>query len=479
MTSNVVGTDEHPLRVAVVGSGPSGMYAVAALLTQPDLHVTVDVFDRLAAPFGLVRYGVAPDHQKIKSVSRVFDKTAQDSRVRFFGNVHLGRDLDRADLRRHYHQIIYAVGAQADRSMGIPGEDLLGSYSSTEFVAWYNCHPDLADSIFELRHERVAVVGIGNVAMDCARILAARAEELAKTDIGDHALAHLRDSGVREIWVLARRGPVQAKCSPPELKELAELPGVQVVVEPSELAVDPASAEELAGDRGAQKNLEILRELAKAPPDPQQVQIRFRFLVSPVEVLGRDGRVAGLRLERNRLEADGRGGVAAVGTGELEELPVTMVIRAIGYKSLPLVDLPYDARRGIVPNREGRVIDAAGEPLPGEYVVGWVKRGPTGLIGSNKADASETVAAMRADLPALTPLPAAAAELTAVPALLATRGVRAVDYEEWRRLDAREIERGKPHGRPRVKFLRLEEMLLELGMDPALAGAGGRGVPES
>jgi len=462
LTMSVVGSAEHPLRVAIVGTGPSGMYAAASLLAEPGLHVTVDLFDRLAAPFGLVRYGVAPDHQKIKNVIRVFDKTAQDSRVRFFGNVELGRHLDRSDLHRHYHQVVYAVGAQADRSMGVPGEELVGSYSSTEFVAWYNCHPDLADALFELRHRNVAVVGIGNVAMDCARILATRAEELARTDIGDHALEHLRGAGIREVWVLARRGPVQAKCSPPELKELTELEGVQVVVEAGELEVDPASAEELAADRSAAKNLEILRELAKVPADPDKVQIRFRFLVSPVEVVGRDGKVAGIRLERNRLEADGRGGVAAVGTGELEELPVTMVIRAIGYKSLPLVDLPYDSRKGIVPNREGRVVDAAGVTVPGEYVVGWVKRGPSGLIGSNKPDSAETVQAMVADLPALAPLPTGDADPATVAALLAERGARIVGYDEWRRLDAAEVERGKPHGRPRVKFLRLEEMLREL-----------------
>jgi ferredoxin--NADP+ reductase len=468
--SATVGTAEHPLRVAVVGTGPSGMYAAAALLAAPGIHVAVDLFDRLPAPFGLVRYGVAPDHQKIKNVIRVFDKTSQDARVRFFGNVELGRDIDRADLQRLYHQVVYAVGAQADRSMGVPGEDLAGSYSSTEFVAWYNCHPDLADAIFELRHERVAVVGIGNVAMDCARVLARRAEELAATDIGDHALERLRGSGIREIWVLARRGPVQAKCSPPELKELAELEGVQVVVEPGELEIDDASAVELAADRSAKHNLEILRELAAVPVDDSKVLVRFRFLVSPVEVVGRDGKVAGLRLERNRLEPDGRGGVAAVGTGEIEELPVTMVIRAIGYKSLPLVDLPYDSRRGIVPNRDGRVVDAAGTVLPREYVVGWVKRGPSGLIGSNKPDSGETVAAMLADLPSLAPLAPADADPAAVPALLAARGARAFSYADWQRLDGVEVERGKPRGRPRVKFLRVDEMLRELGAEiPAAA----------
>jgi ferredoxin/flavodoxin---NADP+ reductase len=304
--------------------------------------------------------------------------------------------------------------------------------------------------------------------MDCARVLAKRADELAKTDISDAALDRLRESGIRTVWVLARRGPVQAKCSPPELKELAELDGVQVVVDPAELEIDPASAQELAADRSAARNLEILRELAQVPPDPDKVQIRFRFCVAPVELVGEDGRVAALQLERTRLEADPRGGVAAVPTGEIETLPVSMVVRAIGYKSLPLADLPYDVRRGVIPNRQGRILNPSGDPLPGEYVVGWVKRGPTGLIGTNKPDAAETVAAMLEDVPRLVPLPAAQAAPAAIYDLLVARGMRPVDYAEWQRLDALEVERGKPHGRPRVKFLRLEEMLLELGMDPRL-----------
>ena len=465
------GSAEHPLRVAVVGSGPSGMYAVASLLAEPGLQVSVDVFDRLPAPFGLVRYGVAPDHQKIKSVTRVFDKTAQDPRVRFLGNVEVGRDLSREELRRHYHHVVYAIGAQADREMGVPGEDLEGSYSSTELVAWYNCHPDLADRAFLLRHERVAVVGVGNVAMDCARVLAKSGDELATTDISDEALARLRESGIREVLVLARRGPVEAKCSPPELKEIAELPGVQVVVDPAELVVDPASEAELAADRSAAKNLEILRELGAVPLDPSKVHVRFRFRVSPVEVLGEQGRVVGLRVERNRLEPDSRGGARAVATGETELLPVSMVVRAIGYRSLPFLDLPYDRRAGIVPNREGRVVDAEGRVQPGEYVVGWVKRGPTGLIGSNKPDAVETVAAMVADLAATEPLDPSDAAPEAVDRLLAGRGVRIVDYPAWRRLDALEVERGRAQGRPRVKFLRVEEMLRQLeAPSPGLPG---------
>ncbi|HVS03880.1 MAG TPA: FAD-dependent oxidoreductase, partial [Thermoanaerobaculia bacterium] len=462
---------EHPLRVAIVGTGPSGMYAAQSLLQQDGPTVSIDLFDRLPAPWGLVRYGVAPDHQKIKNVIRVFEKTADDPRVSFFGHVHFGRDLTREDLLRHYHQVVYAVGAQGDREMGISGEDLAGSWSSTEFVNWYNCHPDLADSCYPLEHERVAVVGIGNVAMDVTRILARPAEELATTDISDEALRCLRASRVREIHVLARRGPVQAKCSPAELREVGELAGVQVVVDAAELELDPTSEAELADDRAAQKNLELWRQWAEQPLDPDKRHVRFRFMVSPVEVLAADSRVAGLRVERNRLEPRPGGGTRPVGSGEAETLPVTLVIRAIGYKSLPLVDLPYDARRAVVPNDRGRVIDpGAGEaPLAREYVVGWVKRGPSGLIGSNKMDAAETVERMMEEVPELAPLPGAAATRREMERLLAGRGVRFVTYDDWRRLDAREVERGRRHGRPRVKFLRVEEMLAELDADTSEA----------
>jgi ferredoxin/flavodoxin---NADP+ reductase len=464
MTSTSVGSFGHPLRVAIVGTGPSGMYAAAALLANKELEVQVDLFDRLPAPFGLVRYGVAPDHQKIKSVSRVFEKSAEDPRVRFFGNAELSRDYSREELLAHYHQVIYAVGAQADREMGIPGEDLEGSWSSTEFVAWYNCHPDFADACYTLRQQqRVAVVGIGNVAMDVARILAKDPAELALTDISDAALEELRSSGIREIWVLARRGPVQAKCSPAELKELGELAGVQVVVEPGELELDPASEAELEGDKSAQKNMEHFRAFAAAPLDPAKRHIRFRFLVSPVEVLGEGAKVAGLRIERNELRPRPDGSLSARGTGEFEVLPVSLVVRAIGYRSHALVDLPFDSRAGVIPNRQGRVVAESGEVVPREYVVGWVKRGPTGLIGSNKMDAAETVAAMLEDAPGLAPLEGeAAADPEAVVRLLEGRGARVVTYAHWQRLDRAEVERGRPHGRPRVKFSRVEEMLQAL-----------------
>ncbi|HEX2254546.1 MAG TPA: FAD-dependent oxidoreductase [Thermoanaerobaculia bacterium] len=453
-----IGTPDRPLRVAVVGAGPSGFYAAAALLDAPGLTVSVDVLDRLPAPYGLVRYGVAPDHQKIKNVSRVFDKTARDPRVRFLGNVCFGPDLAREDLLALYDRVIYAVGAQTDRRLGIPGEDLPGSWSSTELVAWYNGHPDFMAGDFPLHHEAVAIVGIGNVAIDCARILAKSADELAATDISDEALAVLRESRVRDVWVLARRGPLQAACTPQELKELGEIPGVAVLVEPDEVA-DPAAEGE--PDRQAQKNLELFRAFAADADKAAAAErrIHFRFLVSPVEVLAADGGIAGLRLERNRLVPKGEC-LSARGTGEHEVLPVSAVIRAIGYRSVPLPGVPFDERGGVIPNREGRVFDPeSGEVRAREYVVGWAKRGPSGLIGTNKGDSAATIDALVADLAAAPAGGAAEPSRRAVLDRLDERGVRWVSFEDWCALDELETSRGAASGRPRIKLCRVEEML--------------------
>jgi len=448
------------LRVAIVGAGPSGFYTAAALLAARDVQVTVDLIDRLPTPYGLVRYGVAPDHPKIKEVVRVFERLALDARVRYLGHVDFGRDLDLADLRRHYDQVVFAVGGQSDRRLGVPGEDLAGSLSSTAFVAWYSRHPDFLDLPVDLATPAAAVVGVGNVAIDVARVLAREPDELAATDISDDALAALRAGAVRDVHLLARRGPVQAKCSPAELKELAHLAGVDLIVDPRELELDPASRAELAGDPQAQKNLEILRAAAARGRTGATRRIHLRFLVSPVELLGVGGRVAGLRLERNRL-VEGPSGLAARGTGEFEALPVGLVVRAVGYRSVPLPGVPFDERAGIIPNAAGRVLDpASGEPLPGLYVAGWVKRGPTGLIGSNKPDGAETAAAMLADLASL---PAAAEpDPAAVDATLAARGCRVVDFPAWQRLDRLEVERGRAAGRARVKFGPVAEMLAAL-----------------
>lgn len=459
-----IGNQQRPLRVAVVGAGPSGFYTAAALLAAKDVDVSIDLLDRLPTPYGLVRYGVAPDHPKIKEVVRVFEKLALDPRVRFLGNVDFGRDLALDDLARHYDQVVFAVGGQSDRRLGVPGEDLGNSLSSTALVAWYSCHPDFLDLAVDLGVDAAAVVGVGNVAIDVARVLVRDPEELARTDISDGALAALRSSRIRDVYLLARRGPVQAKCSPAELKELAHLAGVDLVVDPRELELDPASAEELAADREAQKNLEILRAVAARGRTGAARRIHLRFLVSPAELLGAEGLVAGLRVERNRL-VPGAQGVSARGSGEFETLPVGLVVRAIGYRSLPLPGLPFDERGGIVPNAAGRVVDpASGAVLPGLYVAGWVKRGPTGLIGSNKPDGAETAAAMLADVgstrPAVEPEPAA------IDAALAARGVRVVDFAGWKRLDQVEVERGRAAGRPRVKLAAIAEMLATLDATP-------------
>ncbi|HEX2163560.1 MAG TPA: FAD-dependent oxidoreductase [Thermoanaerobaculia bacterium] len=462
--STLGSSPERPLSVAVVGAGPSGFYAVAALL-DCGREVAVDVFDRLPAPYGLVRYGVAPDHQKIKLVERVFAKAAGDPRVRFFGNVGLGSDVTRDELLDLYDQVVYAVGAQSDRRLGIPGEELPGSWSSTEFVAWYNGHPDFVGADYRLDHAEVAVVGIGNVAMDCARVLAKPAEELAATDVSDPALDAFRQSRVTDVHVLARRGPAQAKCTPAELKELGEIEGVEVMVDGDELEAAAVGDGEL--DRQAQKNLEIFRGFAERTAGgawrEARRRIRFRFLVSPVEIEAAEGGggIGGLVIERNRLVAGADGRLRPRGTGETETLATTAVIRAIGYRSVPLPGVPFDEEAGLIPNREGRVIDPeAGAPLGREYVVGWAKRGPSGLIGTNKPDAAETVARMVKDVPALPadpPRPAAAIER-----LLAGRGVDWVDFEDWRRLDELECARGKAAGRPRIKLCAVEEMLAEV-----------------
>jgi ferredoxin--NADP+ reductase len=448
---------DRPLRIAIVGAGPAGFYTAAALLAHDEVDLRVDLLDRLPTPYGLVRHGVAPDHPKIKEVVRVFERVALDPRVRFLGNLEVGRDLSVADLRAHYDQVVFSVGGQSDRRLGVPGEELGGSLSSTALVAWYNSHPDFLELPVDLAVASAAVVGAGNVAVDVARILGRNPEDLAPTDISDDALHRLRESRIRDVFLLVRRGPVQAKWSPAELKELAHLEGVDLVVDPAELELDEASERALAGDPQAQKSLEILRAAATRGTTGAERRIHLRFLVSPEAIEGDDSRVTGIRLRRNRLVEEAEG-PRAEATGERTVLPVGLVVRAVGYRSLPLAGLPFDARRAIVPNRSGRVLDPeTGRPLPALYVAGWVKRGPTGLIGSNKADGFETAQAMVEDLPTL--VPAAAGPIDG---LLAERAFRAVAFDDWKHLDAMEIERGAASGRPRIKFGRVQEMLAAL-----------------
>jgi ferredoxin--NADP+ reductase len=443
-------------RVAIVGSGPAGFYVAEHLLKQTDVPVRIDMFDRLPTPFGLVRFGVAPDHPKIKSVTRVFDRIAKNAAFRFYGNVDVGKDLTLAELKEHYHQICFATGAQTDRAMGIPGEDLPRSHAATEFVAWYNGHPDYRDREFDLSVERVAVVGVGNVAVDVARILSKTPAELAKTDIADHALAALERSRVREVTMLGRRGPAQAAFTNPEVRELGDLEGADINVLPDEVALDAASRAEIDADEDdtARKKVSILQEFAAQPRAGKPRLLTIRFLVSPIELIaGPDGGVCAMRLARNELYSEG-GKLQSRPTGEIEELPVHLVFRSVGYRGVPVAGLPFDDRTGVIPNAEGSVTDPATRgPLRGVYVSGWIKRGPSGVIGTNKKDGTETATRMLADAAAAQVLTPTAADGAAIDALVRSRRRDVVTYADWARLDALEMAAGERNGRPRVKLV--------------------------
>lgn len=449
----------EPLRVAVIGAGPSGLFAADALLKARD-DVRVDVFDRLPTPYGLVRYGVAPDHAKIKAVTRTFEATCRDPRVRFFGNVDVGAQVPLDEIRSRVHAVVLAVGASSDRSLGVPGEELAGSLSATEFVAWYNGHPEYVDLDPKLDAQHAVVVGMGNVAVDVARILAKSVDELAVTDIADHAIDALARSEVREITMLGRRGPAQAKWTTKELRELGELTNADIDVDPAELDLDPASEAAIADDRASQRNMDLLRTFASQTPSGKPRTLRLRFFASPQELIGdEDGRVKAVVVGRNRLEERDGGYLSAVDTGERETIPAELVLRSVGYRGVPLGGAPFDERRGVIPNEDGRVLDGSGRAVPGMYVAGWIKRGPSGVIGTNKADAMKTVDALLAD-----PLPDPAdTSDEAIPALLRAKGARWVDFDGWLRLDAAETEAGAPAGRPRVKVVSIDEMLDRAG----------------
>ncbi|MGW4274526.1 FAD-dependent oxidoreductase [Streptomyces seoulensis] len=384
------------LRVAVVGSGPSGCYTAQGLVQQ-DPEVRVDVLDRLPCPYGLVRYGVAPDHEKIKSLQGSLRAVLEHERIRFLGAVPVGGPdglpLDR--LRRLYHAVVYCVGASTDRRLGIPGEELPGSWSATEFVSWYSAHPDAVDGHFVRDARGAVVVGVGNVAVDVTRMLARGAAELSPTDLPEAALAALTASRVTDIHMVGRRGPSQARFTTKELRELGALPDTDVIVDPAELALDPGCADPFALPAAQRRNVEVLRAWAHTPPRGGSRRIRLRFFLRPVELLAADGRVAGVRFERTA--PDGLGGVT--GMGRYEDLAAQLVLRSVGYRGVPLDGLPFDAATGTVPHREGRVL-RAGAVAPGEYVAGWIKRGPTGVIGTNRPCAKETVASLLADAPA-------------------------------------------------------------------------------
>ncbi len=459
-----------PLRIAVFGAGPAGFYAVDELLKQDGGGVLVDLFDRLPTPYGLVRGGVAPDHQKIKAVIRQYEKIAARPGFRFFGNVTFGVDLTIEEVLAHYHQVLFTTGAESDRRMGIPGEDLPGSYPATIFVGWYNGHPDYRDLHFDLSNvTQVAVIGNGNVAMDVVRVLSRSVATLAKTDIAEYALDVLRKSAVKEVYLLGRRGVAQAAFTNPEIRELAELEseGTDLVVRPDELELDEVNKQflaEHADEPTHQRNVDILRGQIPKGEGQQPRKIRARFFVSPVEVLGKD-RVEGLRLEKNRLVRDEKGNYKAQGTGVYEEISCQMVFRSIGYKGHPLKGVPFDEREGIIPNREGRVIDPETKAVvPRVYVAGWIKRGPSGVIGTNKPDSVATVEAMRADAAQLQTPAHLQLDPDAIPTLLARKNVKAVTFDAWKRIDLVEVTAGKKIGKPREKLTTIPELLKAAGV---------------
>jgi ferredoxin--NADP+ reductase len=467
--------DESPIRIAVVGSGPAGFYAAGHLLKrgagEGSAGIEVDMLERLPTPWGLVRSGVAPDHPKIKSVTRIYEKTAAHPRFRYYGNVTFGEHVSREDLLAHYHAIVYATGSPSDRPLGIPGEDLPGSHAATEFVGWYNGHPDHTDLEFDLLSaERAVVIGNGNVAIDVARMLVLAPEELAPTDTADHALEVLARSSVREVVIVGRRGPAQAAFTNPELLELGELADADVIVDEAELeralAISDPQAEE---DITSRRNVEILRSYAARPPKGHDKRIVLRFLLSPTSLLADErGHLGAVELVRNELVTTPDGGLRALATDETETIAAELVFRAIGYRGIPLPGVPFDERSAVIPNEAGRVLDPeSGAPIAGEYVVGWIKRGPSGVIGTNKKDAQETVDAMLADL-----LPASngagggrathspsTPDAGAIEELLRERQLELVTYSGWEAIDRHERALGEPAGRPRVKLTRIDELL--------------------
>jgi ferredoxin/flavodoxin---NADP+ reductase len=448
-------------RVAIVGAGPAGAFAASSLLRARG-DVEIDLFERLPTPWGLLRGGVAPDHQEIKRLEDTFDRQTLQRGCRFLGNVEVGVDISHSELMGHYTAVIYAIGAQTDKSLGIPGEDLPGSWAATEFVAWYNGHPDYRGLEFDLSAQRAVVIGNGNVAADVTRMLMLSARELERTDVADHALEALRESQIEEVVVLGRRGPAQAAFTSAELRELGRLDGVDTRVNPAELELDPASGRWLVeeGTFTARKNVELLREFAARAPRPDaRRRIELRFLRSPVEIRGAD-RVEAIDVRRNQIVRSPDGSLRARSLDdEPEAIECGLILRSVGYRAVPLPDVPFDERSFVLPNERGRVLTASGDPLAGVYAVGWIKRGPTGILGTNKRDAEQTVSCLVEDLRAggLPEPPNPRREQ--IDALLAERRPDVVSSDGWRAIDTQELERGRDEDRPRVKLASREELL--------------------
>ena len=450
------GTEQRPLKVAVIGSGPSGFYATEALF-KSGLHVQVDMYERLPVPYGLVRSGVAPDHPKLKQAMQVYAGIAETPGFRFFGNVTIGKDIPVHLLQSVYDASIYTCGAESDRRLGIKGEDLPGSHTATEFVGWYNGHPDYRDKTFDLSQETAVIFGQGNVAADVSRILAKTQNELKNTDIAAHALDVLANSKIRNIHVVGRRGPAQAKFTSKELKEFGDLENCIATVDPGELSLNPASEVELADktNAGTRKIFELFTEFSQTPREPGKRQVHFSFLKSPIEITGRQG-VEKITLELNRLRGDAFN-QSAEGTGTMIELETGIVFRSIGYKGKPIPGLPFDEKRGIIPNQDGRIMDG-NKVVPRQYVAGWIKRGPTGIIGTNRADSVATVQSLLIDIQNVGP-ESYQTENTDPLAILSSTGIRVVNFQDWKKIDQIEIARGVPESKPREKITRVSEIL--------------------
>jgi ferredoxin--NADP+ reductase len=442
------------LRAAIVGAGPSGFYAADQLLSA---GLAVDLYETLPTPFGLVRAGVAPDHPKIKSVTRVFTRTAAHDRFRFFGAVTLGEHVLRSELLERYHAVVYAIGTATDRRMGIPGEERPGSHSATEFVAWYNGHPHFTNHSFNLDCDRAVVVGNGNVAIDLARMLVLGPSELTSTDTADHALSAFVDAGIREVVILGRRGPAEAAFTNPELRELGKLERADVIVHRRDL--DGVAEPE---DTTKRRNVELLRDYAELAPSDRSHRVEFRFLRSPIELIGEPdgGPVKGIRVGINRLVTRD-GVVRAESTGVEEIIGCGLVLRSIGYRGAPQADIPFDDERGVIRNRGGRVVDDAGNVSPREYVVGWIKRGPSGIIGTNKKDAADTVMRILEDADAglLSSELVAGQSAASIEEWLTSCAPDHVTWRGWESIDSHELAQGQKAGRPRVKIVSYEELI--------------------
>ena len=449
MAEQKIGTADNPLRVAIIGSGPAGFYAAESLLKQKNVVVEVDVFDRLPTPFGLVRAGVAPDHLKIKSVTKAFDRTAKKPNFRFFGNVELGKDINVEDLHQYYHQILYSTGTEGDRMLNIPGEDLNNIHSAREFVAWYNGHPDYKDYEFDLSQEKAAVIGVGNVAVDVARILCRTTEELHKSDMATHAIEALAKSNIKEVYILGRRGIAQAAFTNSEIRELGEMMDADTTIPAAETMLDALSESDVKtkNNKALNKKIEIIQNYADHAGTGKSRLLTLRFLKA-------------MRIVKNELYEKDDGTLRPRATENFEEIPIGLVFRSVGYRGKPLPGVLFKASWGTIPNRKGRIFNEETEEFVlGEYTAGWIKRGPSGVVGTNKADAVETVKCMMEDLTENKILSPSHPDKEAIEMLLKERNVKYISYQDWLKLDEIELAKGKEQGRPRVKFVSIEDVL--------------------